>query len=118
MAACRRSLRTPPDGVLGIDEHFFSRKEGYATTLCDLGHNRIYDVVLGRTEASLERYLARLTGKDKVEVACMDLSATYRFVARKHFLNARDRRRPLSRYPPGEPPFSRLLEAESTRSKP
>ena len=79
----------PCPRVLGIDEHFFSRKEGYATTLCDLGHNRIYDVVLGRTEASLERYLARLTGKDKVEVVCMDLSATYRLVARKHFPNAK-----------------------------
>jgi transposase len=79
----------PCPRVLGIDEHFFSRKEGYATTLCDLGHNRIYDVVLGRTEASLERYLTRLKGKDKVEVVCMDLSATYRLVARKHFPNAK-----------------------------
>ncbi len=34
--------------ILGIDEHFFSRKHGFATTFCDLGNHKIYDVVLGR----------------------------------------------------------------------
>ncbi|KTD48174.1 TnpA transposase, partial [Legionella rubrilucens] len=27
--------------VLGIDEHFFSRKQGFATTLCDLKKRKI-----------------------------------------------------------------------------
>jgi transposase len=75
--------------VLGIDEHFFSRKDGYATTLCDLSSNRIHDVVLGRSEASLAGYLNRLKGKEKVEVICMDLSTTYRAIARKYFPNAK-----------------------------
>lgn len=75
--------------VLGIDEHFFTRKDGYATTLCDLSSNRVYDVVLGRSEASLAGYLSRLRGKEKVEVICMDLSATYRAIARKYFPNAK-----------------------------
>lgn len=79
----------PCPRVLGIDEHFFSKKSGYATTFCDLSSNRIYDVVLGRSEASLEGYLNRLPGKDKVEVVCMDLSPTYRAVVRKHFPEAR-----------------------------
>lgn len=79
----------PCPRVLGIDEHFFSRRGGYATTLCDLGNNRIYDIVLGRSEASLEGYLKQLRGKDKVEVVCMDLSQTYRSVVRKHFPQAR-----------------------------
>ena len=46
--------------LLGIDEHFFTRKKGYATTFCDLGNHKVYDVVLGRSEAALEAYLARL----------------------------------------------------------
>lgn len=33
--AAERSGNAAPQ-VLGIDEHFFSRKQGYATTLCDL----------------------------------------------------------------------------------
>jgi len=40
--------------VLGIDEHFFTRKKGYATTFCDLKNRRIYDVAQGRSETALE----------------------------------------------------------------
>jgi transposase len=39
--------------VLGIDEHFFSRKQGFATTLCDLRKHKIFDIVKGRSEQSL-----------------------------------------------------------------
>ena len=39
----QHSLRCPP--VLGIDEHFFTRKKGFATTLCDPRKHKIYDVV-------------------------------------------------------------------------
>ena len=48
-AACPR--------VLGIDEHFFSKKDGYATTFCDLRAHSVFDVVLGRSQAALEHYL-------------------------------------------------------------
>ena len=75
--------------ILGIDEHFFTRRKGFATTLCDLKKRTIYDVVLGRSEASLEAYLQGLEGKQDVLVVCMDLSVTYRAIARKHFPNAR-----------------------------
>jgi transcriptional regulator with XRE-family HTH domain len=43
--------------VLGIDEHFFSKKEGFATTLFDLKKHRIFDVVRGRSEGDLKDYL-------------------------------------------------------------
>ncbi len=74
--------------VLGIDEHFFTRRRGYATTFCDLKNHKVYDVVLGRSEASLEAYLNRLEGKDAVRVVCMDLATVYRSLVRKHFPNA------------------------------
>src|SRR4029453_13284647 len=74
--------------VLGIDEHFFTRRRGYATTLCDLRNHKVYDVVLGRSEASLETYLNRLQGKEAVRVVCMDLATVYRSLVRKHFPNA------------------------------
>lgn len=75
--------------VLGIDEHFFTRKQGYATTLVDLRNHKVFDVVLGRDEATLGAYLARLPGRDKVLVVVMDLSETYRRLIRKYFPNAR-----------------------------
>ena len=81
------SSRTCPQ-VLGMDEHFFSRKKGYATTLVDLKNHKVFDVVLGRSEASLRGYLKRLPGRENVRVIVMDLSETYRQIARKHFLNA------------------------------
>lgn len=78
----------PCPKVLGIDEHFFTRKRGYATTLVDLRRNKVFDVVLGRSEASLERYLKALPGKDNVQLIVMDLSETYRNIARRYFPNA------------------------------
>ena len=75
--------------LLGIDEHFFTRRKGYATTFCDLHNHKVYDVVLGRSEAALEPYLARLEGKAAVRVVCMDLASVYRSLVRKHFPNAR-----------------------------
>jgi transposase len=83
----KHSLRCPP--VLGIDEHFFTRRKGFATTFCDLKNHTIFDVVLGRSEASLDSYLQRLEGKDQVRIVCMDLSSTYRALVKKHFPNAR-----------------------------
>ena len=75
--------------VLGIDEHFFSRRQGYATTFCDLKNHTVYDVVLGRSEAALENYLQRLRGKERVRVVCMDLASVYRALVRRHFPSAR-----------------------------
>jgi len=74
---------------LGIDEHFFTRRKGFATTLCDLKHHKVYDVVLGRSEAALDGYFRRLRGKEKVRVVCIDLASNYRRLIRKHFPNAK-----------------------------
>jgi transposase len=78
--------RTPM--VLGIDEHFFTKKDGYATTFVDLKNHTVFDVVLGRSELSLEGYLRKLPEKHRVRVVVMDLSSTYRSIVKKHFPNA------------------------------
>jgi len=80
---------TPCPRVMGIDEHFFTRRRGYATTICNLKNNKVYDVTLGRTEAALNGYFRALKGKDEVMVVVMDLSATYRNIVRIHFPNAK-----------------------------
>ncbi|MGQ3892915.1 ISL3 family transposase, partial [Legionella sp. CNM-4043-24] len=69
-------MNTPCPTVIGIDEHFFSRRQGFATTLCDLRKHKIFDIVKGRSESDLAGYLASLTGKERVRVVCMDLSST------------------------------------------
>jgi transposase len=75
--------------VLGIDEHFFSRRHGYATTFCDLRGHKVFDVVLGRSAAALDDYLTQLPGKERVRIVCMDLASVYRALVRKHFPKAR-----------------------------
>ncbi len=74
--------------VLGIDEHFFSRKKGYATTLVDLKKHKVFDVKLGRSEPSLRTYLRALQGRTNVQIVVMDLSETYRSITRSYFPNA------------------------------
>mgnify|MGYP003607630241 CR=1 FL=1 len=74
--------------VMGIDEHFFTRKKGFATTFVDLTKNKVFDLALGRSEDSLSGYLNKLKGKDNVKVMLMDLSETYRSIASKYFPKA------------------------------
>lgn len=80
--------RCPPI-VLGIDEHFFTRKQGFATTLVDLRNHKVFDVVLGRDEATLGEYLRKLPGRERVQIVVMDLSETYRRLVKKYFPNAK-----------------------------
>ena len=75
--------------VLGIDEHFFTRKGGFATTFANLETHRVFDVHLGRSELSLQGYLDELPGKERTEVVLMDLSETYRAIITRHFPNAK-----------------------------
>lgn len=60
--------------ILGIDEHFFSRRHGSATMFCDLRNHTACDVVLSRSERVLEDYLSKLPGREQVRLVCMDLS--------------------------------------------
>lgn len=83
----KETLKCPP--VLGIDEHFFSKRQGYATTFCDLKRNKIFDVVKGRSPSALASYLQQLPGKEAVKVVCIDLSNTYRSLIKRYFPNAK-----------------------------
>src|SRR5262249_42216585 len=74
--------------ILGIDEHFVTRKKGYATTFCDLKNYRIYDITPGRSEAALEAYFVSLEGKEQVRVVGMDRAAVYRSIVNVQFPNA------------------------------
>ncbi|WP_081649792.1 transposase [Fodinicurvata sediminis] len=61
---------------------------GYATSLVDLKNHKVFDVVLGRSEPSLQCYLSRLPGRAQVRLVVMDLSETYRALVRRYFPNA------------------------------
>ena len=75
--------------VLGIDEHSFSGKGGYATTFCNLAKHSIFDVVQGKSAKDLESYLSSLKGRERVKVVCIDMSDSYHAIIRKWFPNAK-----------------------------
>jgi transposase len=74
--------------ILGIDDKNFSRKLGFMTTFADLKKHRLYDVQLGRSEPSLRRFLKKIPNRQNCKVVLMDLSETYRSIAKKYFTNA------------------------------
>ncbi len=74
---------------LGIDEHRFSKRVGFATTFCNLEKHSIFDVTIGRSEAELVSFLKTLKGRKRVKVVCMDMHAPYRKMVRTWFPNAK-----------------------------
>jgi len=77
----------PP--VLGIDEHRFTRRQGFLTTFCDLVKRRVFDIAKGRSAGELETFLKGLRGRDKVKVVCIDMNSAYRRMVKDWFPNAR-----------------------------
>lgn len=84
----REKLSNVCPRVLGIDEHFFTRASGYATTICDLVRRKVFDVVLGRSELSLVGYFLCLQNKERTKVIVMDLSTTYKSIITKYLPKA------------------------------
>ena len=75
--------------VLGIDEHRFTRKQGFLTTFCDLEKRRVFDIAKGKSSGELEAFLKSLRGRDKVKVVCIDMNSAYRRMVKDWFPNAR-----------------------------
>lgn len=75
--------------VLGIDEHRFTRKQGFLTTFCDLERRRVFDIAKGKSASELESFLLSLRGRDKVKLVCIDMNSAYRRMVKDWFPNAR-----------------------------
>ena len=74
---------------IGIDEHRFTRKTKFLTTLCDLSNHRILDIIEGRSGKELIEKLRAIPGREKVKVVNMDMSKTYRSIVKEVFPNAK-----------------------------
>jgi len=75
--------------VIGIDEHTIHKGYKFATTIADLSHHRVYDVIEGKSRDLVEGKLMSYKGREKVKVVCMDLSSGYRSMVRRCFPNAK-----------------------------
>ncbi len=54
----------------------------------NLQKHTVYDITLGRTESNLGKYLQKLPDRNNCKVIVMDLSETYRSIAKKYFPKA------------------------------
>jgi transposase len=88
----RERLNTPWPKILGIDEHFFTRKNGFAefaTVFCDLKKRRLFEIAKGKNASSLQEVIDQYPGRENVEVVVIDLSNGYRSIVKRMFPNAR-----------------------------
>lgn len=67
-----------PVPVLGLDDFSLRRGRRYATGFHDLAHERVLDVVAGRTAEVVAAALERLVEPDSVAVVSMDMAQAYR----------------------------------------
>lgn len=74
--------------ILGIDEKHFTKKQGYMTTLANLKTHKVFDLTLGRSEASLKDYVLKIPDRGNCKVIVMDLCDPFRNIAHKYFKNA------------------------------
>lgn len=84
----RERLSTPCPKVLGIDEHHFGRGHSFVTTLCDLRKHKIYDILPGKAESTLQGHLDLLADRGRVKLVVMDLSPSYRSLVQRYFPKA------------------------------
>lgn len=78
--------------VLGIDEHFFSRRKGFAefvTVFTDLRKGKMFEMAQGKDKKALLEQVKDIPGREKVRVVVIDLSNGYRSLVRELFPNAK-----------------------------
>lgn len=87
----KRRINYPWPVTIGIDEHFFTRKQGYRefmTIFVDYKNKRPMDLVLGKTRGVLEPAVAHIEGRERVAHVVMDLSRPYKSFVKEYFPNA------------------------------
>jgi len=84
----RERLNGPCPKVLGIDEHHFGKRQSFATTLCDLRKHKIFDILPGKAEASLQDFLMKIPDRHRTKIIVMDLSPSYRSLVQRYFPQA------------------------------
>lgn len=85
----RKQVKWPE--VLGIDEHFFSRRKGYTeftTVFTDLGKRKLFDACEGKSTKVILEQMQHIPGREDVKIVVMDLSRGYRSLVSQLFPNA------------------------------
>lgn len=87
----KSKINYPWPTVIGIDEHFFTRRRGraeFATVFTDHGNRRIRELAFGKSKDELIHQLHEIEGRNNVRLVTLDMSDTYRSFVRDFFPNA------------------------------
>ncbi len=87
----KRKVNYPWPRTIGIDEHFFNRKNGYRefmTIFVDYKNRRPRELVLGRSSGVLQTSISSIAGRENVRHVVMDLSRPYKTFVKEYFFNA------------------------------
>ena len=77
--------------VVGLDEHFFRRKNGFTefvSVFTDLKRKLMFEIAHGKDRKSLEDQLIGIPGRENVKVVVIDMSSSYRSFVKKFFPKA------------------------------
>jgi transposase len=78
--------------TIGIDEHFFTRRRGraeFVTVFTDFSNKRIRELAFGKLKGEVIPQIAMIEGRENVRNIVLDMSDTYRSLAKEFFPNAR-----------------------------
>lgn len=89
----RKRKNDPWPKTIGIDEHSFCRNKKYghkefATIVVDYNNRRVRELIPGRVSGQVQAALKYIPGRSNVKNVVMDLSPTYRSMAKDFFPNA------------------------------
>lgn len=84
----------PWPSAIGIDEHSYGknkqlRRTQFVTTIVNHGKGRMFEAVIGKTQAELEAATAHIPGRENVHWATIDMCDPYRNFIRSFFPNAK-----------------------------
>lgn len=88
----KRHLNYSWPKTIGIDEHFFSRRNGYrefATVFVDYNNKRVRELALGKNKFDLIKQIEHINGRENVKQVVLDLSDTYKSFAKEYFPNSK-----------------------------
>ena len=88
----RERSKQPWPKVIGIDEHFFRRKNGhteFVTVITNMTKRRLFEVALGKDSKTVFEQLKEIPGRENVSVVVMDMSDTYRALVKLLFPQAK-----------------------------
>jgi transposase len=87
----RSRSNQPWPKIIGIDEHFFRRKNHrteFVTVITNMTKRRLFEVAYGKDTKTLFEQLKGIPGRENVSIVVMDMSDTYRAVVKLLFPNA------------------------------